>query len=66
MHLDSFGRLFAPVLGLLVSLDTYAELVQEGLQVSLVLDGNEDGFKILGEIYLLLVSLTWRVNIFFI
>ena len=39
MYLDSFVSLFEPVLGLLVSLSIDVELVQEGLDVSLVLYG---------------------------
>ena len=39
MHFDSFGSLCALVLGLLVYLGIYVELVQEGLDVSLVLYG---------------------------
>ena len=47
MHFDRFGCLYAPVPGLLFSLGIYVELEQEGLNVALVLDAHEDGFKIL-------------------
>ena len=38
VHFDSFGSLCAPVLGLIVSLGIDVELVQEGLDVTLILD----------------------------
>ena len=39
LHFDNFGSLRAPVLGLIVSLVIYVELVQEGLGINLFLDG---------------------------
>ena len=50
IHFDMFVCLYAPVLVLLVSLYIYVELGHEGLYVALILDGHEDGFKILGGI----------------
>ena len=47
IHFDSHGSIQAPVPGLLVYLGIYVELEQEGLNVALVLDAHEDGFKIL-------------------
>ena len=66
MHFDRFGRLCTSVLTLLVSLDIDIEIGQEVLHVDLFLDDHKAGFKILGEIYLLLVYLAWRAGIFFI
>ena len=66
MHFDRFGCLWAPVLGLLIYLGIYVELGQEGLHVILILDGHKADFKILGEIYLLLVSLAWMSSISFL
>ena len=39
VHFGSFVSLCAPVLGLLFSLGIYVELVQEGLDITLILDG---------------------------
>ena len=50
MQYDSFGCLYAPVLGLLVSLYIDVEIGQEGLHAALIIYGYEDGFKILSEI----------------
>ena len=36
---DSFGGIYDPVLGLLISLGFDVELVQEGLNIVLILDG---------------------------
>ena len=66
MQYDSFGCLYAPVLGLLVSLYIDVEIGKEGLHAALIIYGYEDGFKILSEIYLLLVYLTWRASILFL
>ena len=66
MHFDKLGHLCAPLLGPLVSLGINVELGQEGLNIVCIRDGYEAGFKILGEIYLPLVSLTWRDSIFFL
>ena len=66
MHFDRLGNLCFPVLGLIFYLVIDIELLQEGLHVVLILDGNEAGFKILGDIYFLLVSLALRDSILFI
>ena len=50
MHFERFGRLYAPVPVLLVSLGIDFELEQEGLHSGLILDGHESGFKVLDEI----------------
>ena len=39
VHFEIFGSLRAPVMGLLVSLDIDVELGQEGLDITLILDG---------------------------
>ena len=66
MHFDRFGCLYAPFPVLLSPLGTNVELVHEGLHVALFLDCHVVGFKILGEIYLLLVYLAWRASILFL
>ena len=66
MHFDKLGHLCAPLSGLLVSLGIDVELGQEGLHIVCIRDGYAAGFKILVEIYLPLVSLTWRDSIFFL
>ena len=41
MHFDNWDSLRAPAPGLIVSLGSYAELAQEGMNVTLVLDGQK-------------------------
>ena len=66
MHFVRFGCLCAPVPCLLVYVGIGVELGKEGLHVILILDGHEAILKILGDIYLLLVSLLWRDIILFL
>ena len=60
MHFENFGSLRAPVPGLLVSMGIYVELGQEGLGITLVLDGQKASLEVLGEGQIIVaVSLTW-------
>ena len=53
MHFDSFGSLCAPVPGLLVSLSIDVELVQEGFDITFILDGYKASLEPLGEDHLI-------------
>ena len=66
IHFDRFDRLCTPVMGLLSPLGIDVEPVQEGLNVALALNGHEDDYKIIGEIYFILVPLTWSAGILFL
>ena len=63
MHFENCGSLCAPVLGLLVSLGIDAELGQDILDTTLVLDGQKAslGLLIQGQI-LVSVSITWWLS----
>ena len=63
MHVDSCGILHAPVLGPLIYLGIYVELGEEGLDITLVLDGQKDNLEELSERHILVaVSLTWWIG----
>ena len=63
MHFEYFGSLRAPVPGLLFSLGIDFKLVQEGLDITLVLDGQKDNLEELSERHILVaVSLTWWIG----
>ena len=49
MKFDNCGSLSATVPGLLVSLGMYIELGQEGLDITLVLDGNNTSLEVLNN-----------------
>ena len=60
MHFGSCVSLRAPVPGLIVSLGIYAELGQEGLGITLVLDSQKSSFEVISYGKLLVdVSLDW-------
>ena len=63
IQFDIFGYLCAPVLGLLVSLGVYFKLGQEGLDITLILDGYHASLEFLGKGQLFVaVSLTWCLS----
>ena len=63
MHFENVGSLRAPFLGLLVSLVIYVELVQEGLDITLVLCGHKAILEALSEVHLLVdVPLYWCLS----
>ena len=63
MHSDSCGSLRAPVPGLLVSLIIQVELVQEGLEITLVLDDQKSSLEFLSEGQIsVTASLTWWLS----
>ena len=66
VHFYRFGFICAPVPVIIVYLGIYVEVGQEGLRVILIIDVHEAGFKILDNVYLILVSLAWRASIFFL
>ena len=49
MRFENFGCLRAPVPGLIVSLGIDIELVQEGLDISLILDFHKASLEVLSE-----------------
>ena len=49
MYFDNCGSLRAPVPGLIFYLGVYVELVQEGLDVTLVLEDQTSSFEVLNE-----------------
>ena len=49
MHSDSFVSLCSPVPGLLISLVIFFGLVQEGLEITLVLDDQKSSLEFLSE-----------------
>ena len=60
VNFDGFGSLCAPVPGLLVYLFIDVELVQEGLEVTSIIDGYKASLELLGEGQIIVsVSLTW-------
>ena len=63
MYFDNIGSLCAPVPGLLVSLDIYAEFGQEGLDIILVLGGQKASLELISEGQLIVdVSLSWLIS----
>ena len=63
VHFDNFGSLHAPVLGLIVSLGIYIELVQEGLGITLVQGDQKNILEVLSEGQLLVtVSLACWIS----
>ena len=63
MHFDSFGSLYEPVSGLLVFLNFFVELVKEGLDIALILDGYKASLEVLGEGRLCVsISLAWWLS----
>ena len=63
MYFNKCGSLHAPVPGLLVSLGIYVKLVQEGLGITLVLDGHKSILEVLSESQLLFSApLTWFLS----
>ena len=63
IQFDSFGNLCAPVPGLLVSLIINDEFGQEGLDITLVFDGQNYSLGFLNEGQLLVaVSLAWWLS----
>ena len=60
MHFDNFGSLHAPVPGLIFSLGIDVELGQEGLYITLVLDGQKSSLEVLSEGHILAsISFDW-------
>ena len=49
MHFDSCGILRAPVLGPIFSLGIYIELVHEGFDIILVIDGQKVSLEVLSD-----------------
>ena len=63
MHFGNFCGLYSPVLGLLFSLGTYVELVQEVLYITLVLDGQRGILEVLSKVQMLVyVYLIWWIS----
>ena len=63
MKFVNCGSIYAPVPGLLVSLDIDVELVQEGLDITLVLDGHKASLEVLSEGQIIIdVSLSWWLS----
>ena len=63
MHFGNFGGLCSPVLGLLFSLGTYVELVQEVLYITLVLGGQRGILEVLSKVQMLVyVYLIWWIS----
>ena len=63
MHFDNFGSLCAPILVLIFSLGIYVELVQEGLDITLVLDSHKSSLEVLIEGQILFYfSLSWFLS----
>ena len=63
IHFDNCGSLCALFLGLLVSLVIYVELVQEGLDITLVLDDQKASLEVLSEVQMLVsISLDWCLS----
>ena len=60
MHFENFGSLRAPVPGLLFSLGIDFKLVQDGLDITLVLDGQKVIHEFLSEVQIIVsFSLTF-------
>ena len=49
VHFDNCGSLLSPVPGLLLSLVIYAKLIQEGLDITLVLDVQNSSLEVFSE-----------------
>ena len=63
VHFEKCGSLRAPVPGLLFSLGVYVELVQEGLDITLVLDVQKAILEVPNESQLLFAaSLSWWIS----
>ena len=63
VHFDNCGSPCAPIPGLLVSLVICVELGQEGLIVTLVLDGQKSSLEVLGWGQILVaVFLAWWIS----
>ena len=59
MQFDQCGSLRVHVLGLLVYLGTYVELLQEDVDINLVLDGHNSRLEVLSEFQIIVaVSLS--------
>ena len=63
MNFDNCGSLCAHVLGLLVNLVIDVDLGEEGLDITLVLDGHKASLEVIIEGHLLVdVSLAWWLS----
>ena len=63
MHFDNFGILCAPIPGVLIYLGIVVELIQEGFDIALVLDGHKARLEVLSEGQILVaVSLAWYLS----
>ena len=63
VHFEKCGSLRSPVPSLLFSLGFYVELVQEGLDITLVLDGQKAILEVPNEIQLIFsASLSWWIS----
>ena len=63
VYYDNCVILHDPVPGLLVSQYIYVELVQEGLDIDLVLDGQKASLEVLSEDHIFVaVSLDWCLS----
>ena len=63
MNFDNCSSLHDPIPGLRFSMRIFVELEQEGLDTTLVLDGNKASLEVLSEDYLLVaVSLAWCIS----
>ena len=59
-NFENFGGFGAPVPGLIVSLGSYVDLGQKGLDITLNLYGHKTSLEVLSKGHLLVyVSLTW-------
>ena len=63
IYFDSCGRIRAPVPGLLFSLSNQVDLVQEGFDIILVLDGHKVRLEVLSHGWLLVaISPAWKLS----
>ena len=63
INFEHFGSLCSPVLGLIIFLGTYVELVQKVLDITLVINDQKVGLQFLTYVQLLVrASLAWCIS----
>ena len=66
MHFENCGSSLSPLLVLIVSLGIDVKLVQEGLEITLVLDVQNTSLEVHSGVQILVdVSLYWQISAYF-